>query len=116
VSPANAEGRAGEQRISSLAVANQTRTARAALKNDLANGRARIEDVLTDPPRCAATAQVSDLLLAIRGVGPKRVTRALAHCRIPYAQTAEGLSERQLAALIALLANRANPQQVGEQS
>ena len=114
--PGNAEGRAGERRKRSLAVANQTRTARAALKNELATGRAQIEDVLTDPPPCAATAQVSDLLLAIRGVGPKRVTRALTRCRIPYTQTAAGLSERQLAALITLLANRASPQQVGEQS
>ena len=103
MSPGNAEGRAGEQRIRSLAVANQTRTARAALKNELATGRARIEDVLTDPPRCAATAQVSELLLAIRGVGPKRVTRALAHCQIPYAKRAADLSERQRVALIALL-------------
>ncbi|HEY8775100.1 MAG TPA: hypothetical protein VIM33_01330 [Gaiellaceae bacterium] len=108
--------RVGEQRIRSLTVANQTRTARATLKNELATGHAQIEDVLTDPPPCAATAQVSELLLAIRGVGPKRVTRALARCRIPYAQTAAGLSERQLAALIALLANRASPQQVEEQS
>ena len=100
----------------SLALANQTRTARAALKKDLATGRTRIEDVLTDPPACAATAQVSDLLLAIRGVGPKRVTRALAHCQIPYAKRAADLSERQRAALIALLANRASPQQVAEQS
>ena len=116
MSPRNAVAGAGEQRIRSLAVANQTRTARAALKNELATGRAQIEDVLTDPPPCAATAQVSDLLLAIRGVGPKRVTRALTRCRIPYTQTAAGLSERQLAALITLLANRASPQQVGEQS
>jgi hypothetical protein len=88
----------------SLAVANQTRAARAALKNDLAAGRARIEDVLTNPPTCATTARVSDLLLAVRGVGPRRVARALARCRIPYAQTAARLSERQRAALIALLA------------
>ena len=100
----------------SLAVANQTRTARAVLKNELATGRARIEDVLTDPPPCAATAQVSDLLLAIHGVGPKRVTRALARCQIPYAKRAADLNERQRAALIALLANRASPQQVEEQS
>jgi hypothetical protein len=100
----------------SLAVANQTRTARAALKNELATGRARIEDVLTDAPPCAATAQVSDLLLAIRGVGPKRVTRALARCQIPYAKRATDLNERQRAALIALLANPASPQQVEEQS
>jgi len=87
---------AGEQRIRSLAVANQTRTARAALKNELATGRAQIEDVLTDPPPCAATAQVSELLLAIRGVGPKRVTRALTRCRIPYTQTAAGLANGSL--------------------
>ena len=115
MSPRNAVARIGEQHTRSLAVANQTRTARAALKNELATGRVRIEDVLTDPPTCAATAKVSDLLLAIRGVGPKRVTRALARCRIPYAQTAAGLNERQRAALIALLANRASPQQVREQ-
>ena len=88
--------RVGEQRKRSLAVANQTRTARAALKNELATGRARIEDVLTDPPPCAATAQVSELLLAIRGVGPKRVTRALTRCRIPYTQTAAGLANGSL--------------------
>jgi hypothetical protein len=108
--------RVGEQRRRSLAVANQTRAARAVLKYELATGRARIEDVLTDPPACAATAQVSDLLLAIRGLGPKRATRALARCQIPYAQTAASLSERQRAALIALLADRASPQQVGEQT
>ena len=103
MSPGNAEGRAGEQRKRSLAVANQTRTARAALKNELATGRAQIEDVLTDPPPCAATAKVSDLLLAIRGVGPKRASRALARCQIPYAKRAADLSERQRVALIALL-------------
>jgi hypothetical protein len=87
----------------SLGRANQTRTARAALKNELASGRAQIEDVLTHPPACAATAKVSDLLLAVRGVGPTRVTRALARCQIPYAKTAAALSERQRAALIAVL-------------
>lgn len=93
----------GEQRMRSLAVANQTRTARAVLKNELATGRARIENVLTDPPACAATAQVSDLLLAIRGVGPKRASRVLARCQIPYAKRAADLTERQRVALIALL-------------
>jgi hypothetical protein len=107
--------RVGEQRIRSLTVANQTRTARATLKNELATGHAQIEDVLTDPPPCAATAQVSELLLAIRGVGPKRVTRALARCRIPYAQTADRSERTAAAALITLLTNRASPQQVGEQ-
>jgi hypothetical protein len=87
----------------SLGRANQIRTARAALKDDLASGRTQIEDVLTHPPACAATAKVSDLLLAVPGVGPTRVTRALTRCHIPYAKTAAALTERQRAALIAVL-------------
>ena len=87
----------------SLGRANQIRTARAALKDDLASGCAQIEDVLTHPPACAATAKVSDLLLAVHGVGPTRVARALTRCHIPYAKTAAALTERQRAALIALL-------------
>jgi hypothetical protein len=92
-----------EQRMRSLGRANQIRTARAALKDDLASGRAQIEDVLTHTPACAATAKVSDLLLAVPGVGPTRVTRALTRCHIPYAKAAAALTERQRAALIALL-------------
>jgi len=59
-----------EQRMRSLGRANQIRTARAALKDDLAR---------------------------------TRVTRALTRCHIPYAKTAAALTERQRAALIALL-------------
>lgn len=73
--PAGALAR--EQRMHALDRANQTRTARATLKNDLATGRARIEDVLRHPPTFARTAKVSDLMLAVRGVGPTRTTRAL---------------------------------------
>ena len=83
---ASAPVRAREQRMRSLGRANQTRTARAALKNELATGRAQIEAVLEHPPPCAATAKVFDLLLAARGVRPTRVGRALAHCQIPYAK------------------------------
>jgi hypothetical protein len=92
-----------EQRMHALDRANQTRTARATLKNDHATGRARIEDVLRHPPTFARTAKVSDLLLAVRGVGPTRTTRALTRCQIPYEKTAAGLSERQRDALIELL-------------
>lgn len=94
---------AREQRVRALGRANQVRTARATLKNELATGRARIEDVLTHPPAFATTAKVSDLLLAVPGFGPARATRALARCRIPYAKTTASLSERQRVALLALL-------------
>jgi len=92
-----------EQRMRALDRANQIRTARATLKNELAAGRARIEDVLKHPPAFATTAKVSDLLLAVPGFGPTRAARALTRCQIPYAKTAAGLSERQRVALIALL-------------
>ena len=94
---------ARERRMRALGRANQIRTARATLKNELGTGRARIEDVLAQPPACATTAKVSDLLLAIPGFGPVRAARALAHCQIPYAKTAASLSKRQRDTLIALL-------------
>jgi hypothetical protein len=104
---ADAEGAvravAREQRMRSLGHANEIRTARAKLKNELATGRARIEDVLTQPPAFATTAKVCDLLLAVPGLGPVRATRALARCQIAHGKTAEGLSERQRVALIDLL-------------
>jgi hypothetical protein len=111
----SAHARAQEQRMRSLARANQTRAARAALKHELATGRARIEEVLAHPPACATTAKVSDLLLAVHGVGPTRATHALARCRIPYAQTAAGLSERQRVALVDLLQKQITPRNTEEQ-
>jgi predicted flap endonuclease-1-like 5' DNA nuclease len=111
-----AHARTQEERMRSLARANQTRAARAALKNELATGRARIEEVLAHPPACATTAKVSDLLLAVHGVGPTRATRALARCQIPYAQTAAGLSERQRVALIDLLRKQTARRRSQEQS
>ena len=55
------------------------------------------------PPAFAATAKISDLLLAVPGVGSVRATRALVRCQIPHAKTLTALSERQRLALIAAL-------------
>jgi hypothetical protein len=96
-------GSVREQRLRSLGQANEIRTARAALKTELASGRAQIEDVLARPPACAMTAKVSELLLALPGLGPARATHALARCQIPYGKTAAGPGERQRVVLIALL-------------
>jgi hypothetical protein len=94
---------AHEQRLRSLDRANEIRSARATLKKELASGRVKIEDVLAQPPAFAATAKVSDLLLAVPGFGPARATRTLARCQIPYGKTAAGLSKRQRDTLVALL-------------
>ena len=103
VGAAAAPAFAREQRMRALGRANQTRIERARLKNELASGHAHIEDVLTHPPTFAATAKVSELLLAVPGFGPVRATRALTRCQIPYQKTTAGLSERQRVALIVLL-------------
>lgn len=59
--------------------------------------------MLHDPPTCAQTAKLRELLLAVPRIVPARVHRALAHCRIAYAKTVAGLSDRQRAELIELL-------------
>jgi S13-like H2TH domain len=58
--------------------------------------------VLGDPPPCAQTAKLRDLLLAVAKLGPARVNRLRARCRIADSKTIAGLSDRQRAALIQL--------------
>ena len=92
-----------EQRFDALTKANEVRSARAHLKRDLAAGRIDLVRVLNDPPVCVHTAMVRDLLLSVPKVGPARVNRAFAQCRIADTKTVGGLSDRQRAALIRLL-------------
>jgi hypothetical protein len=99
----SAPARSPEQRLDALARANQVRSARAQLKRDLAAGSLKLARVLADPPPCAHTARVRDLLMAVPGIGRARAGRALAHCRIAEAKTVAGLSGRQRAELIDLL-------------
>ena len=91
------------RRSDALARANEVRSARATLKNELAGSRIRIEDVLAHPAAFARNARVSDLMLSVPGYGPARAARALLRCRIPYEKTVAGLSDRQRSALIQLL-------------
>src|SRR3990170_1116524 len=91
-----------EQRLRALRQANEIRSRRAALKKELASGRVRIADVLAQPPACAKTAKVRDLLLAVPKVGPARAARVLSRCRIAPAKTVAGMSERQRRELIEL--------------
>jgi hypothetical protein len=92
-----------ERRLQALAKANQVRSERAQLKQALAAGTVELAGVLNDPPACAQTAVVRDLMLAVPKVGPARVSRALAHCQITDNKTIAALSDRQRAALIELL-------------
>lgn len=95
--------RALEQRLRALRLANEIRSGRARLKHELATGAARLEQVIADPPACAQTAKVYDLLLALPRVGPAKATRWLSHCRIAPSKTVAGLSDRQRQALMQTL-------------
>jgi hypothetical protein len=91
--------RSAQRRLVSLARANEVRVERANLRRALAAGSVTFAEVLADPPACARTAKVGDLLLSVPGIGPAKSDRALAHCRIANTKTIGGLSDRQRAAL-----------------
>jgi len=87
------------QRMDALKRANQIRTDRADLKKALARGRARIADVLQDPPECVLTAKVNELLLALPRYGRVRVNKALAQARVSGTARIEDLDAAQRTAL-----------------
>lgn len=95
--------RTSDQRQAALARANEIRVLRARLKRDIRGGESRLEDVLGEPPTYVRSAKVTDLLVAVPGVGPTRATRLLKRCAISEAKTVGGLTERQRSALINLL-------------
>jgi hypothetical protein len=98
--------RSFEQRQRALAKANQIRSQRARLKRELAAGHIELTQVLADPPPCAASAKIRELLLVVPGIGPAKADRALTQCRIAAAKTLAGLSNRQRTELSELLHHR----------
>ena len=102
-STASTRPRGSEQRLRALAKANEVRFARAQLKRGLAANRVELASVLLTPPACAQTATLSELLLALPGIGPVRVRRMLTRCKIPETRTLARLSNRQRNELLQLL-------------
>ena len=92
---AGVPGRSREQRLRALEQANEVRTARAALKKELAAGKVELVQILADPPPCLRTARVRDILLVLPKIGSVRAARILAHCGIAHSKTLAGLTERQ---------------------
>lgn len=95
--------RSREQRLDALRHANDVRVARAQLKRQLALGERRLDELLGEVPEFARSAKVFDLVRAAPKLGPVRARQLLVHCGISETKTVGGLSERQRAALIALL-------------
>jgi len=88
--------------MDALRRANDIRVRRAQLKKDLKAGRARIQDILREPPDYVSTAKVFDMLVAVPKFGRVKATRFLNQCRISQSKTVGGLSDRQRTELVAL--------------
>jgi len=99
---AQAPVRSLDQRMEALKRANEIRVRRARLKKDLKDGRARIQDILHEPPDYVSTAKVFDMLLAVPKFGRVKAARFLNMCRISQSKTVGGLSDRQRTELIGL--------------
>ena len=99
---AQAPARSLDQRMEALKRANDIRVKRAQLKKDLKDGRARVEDVLLDPPEYVETAKVFDILISVPKFDRVKAARLLNMCRISQSKTVGGLSERQRAELVGL--------------
>jgi hypothetical protein len=90
--------------MEALALANQTRSYRAALKREIdRNWRVAVRSLTGDDP-LLESMKVYDLLAAIRGVGPTKVQRLLLLARCSVSKTVGGLSNRQRAELLLVLA------------
>jgi CheY-like chemotaxis protein len=98
-----ASTRSLESRMNALRQANQIRSLRANLKQDLRDGTVRLEQTLATGADYLASAEVFDLLVAVPKIGPVKATHLLSIARISPAKTVAALSERQRGRLIELL-------------
>jgi hypothetical protein len=83
--------------------ANEIRSARAQLKRDLKAGKAKIEQLLLDPPEYVMSAKAFDMILAVPKYGRVKANKVLGQCRISPSKTIGGLSERQRGELVSQL-------------
>ena len=97
-----ASTRSPESRMNALQQANQVRSLRAKLKQDLREGTVRLEQVLAAGAGYLATAEVSDLLVAVPKIGPVKAAHLLNLAYISPSKTVVALSERHRARLIEL--------------
>ncbi len=92
-----------ERRMIALRQANEVRSARAKLKQELREGKVRLEQVLATRPDYLSSAEVVDLLVVVPKIGPVRAARLLNTARISQSKTIGALSVRRRASLMELL-------------
>jgi hypothetical protein len=95
--------RSADQRREALALANEVRMQRAALKAQLKRGELSIVTLVKKPPQYLASARIKELLLACPGYGCVKVERLLGSCQVRPRKTIAGLNERQRRELVQAL-------------
>jgi hypothetical protein len=75
---------ARDQRMQGLARANEIRERRAQLKKDLKAGRVLLAGALLSKEDWLQTMRVGEILLAVPGVGQKKVARAMSGCLLNH--------------------------------
>lgn len=95
--------RSARQRLDALARANEIRSGRARLKEDLKAGRASVHEVLLEPPDFVATAKVWEILSAVPKYGQVKVNKTLKDAGISPTKRVGGLSPRQRGELASLM-------------
>jgi hypothetical protein len=88
------------QRRQALAHANEVRTARKHLKEELRQGTLELAPLIAEYPPFLATARISDLLQALPGYGTVKVGKLLSTCRVSPSKTVAGLTPRQRKELV----------------
>lgn len=95
------------QRMDALRRANEIRTRRAYLKQDLKAGRTQVIGLILDPPEWLLTMHLFDLMISVPKLGRVKVNRIMTQCRISPSKTLGGLSERQRGEIVSYLRRRA---------
>jgi hypothetical protein len=92
------------QNLRALADANRVRLARAATKQDIADGETTVAAILADPPEHVATMTIYNLLRAQHGWAGSRTRRLLKRVNIGEHRAVGALTERQRGELVDHLA------------
>ncbi|HYZ27852.1 MAG TPA: hypothetical protein VE570_02270 [Thermoleophilaceae bacterium] len=94
----------GPQHLRALEHANRVRLARAELKRRIAAGDVLVPDVVLESPWEAQSMELSELLMSQKRWGRERCRRLLLALGMPENKQLGTLTERQRAALAAMLA------------
>lgn len=103
--PAQTPERSHQQRMEALRRANDVRSERARLKEQLRNREISITEILDNPPECVHTAKVFDLVLAVPKYGRVKASKLLERCRVSSSKTVNGLTPRQRKELLDMLSD-----------